>query len=111
MDRELYRNKNSRDNSIEIAIIQYFNERTSYKIKLLDYENGRLIKELDLEHDNVDTNKKYLEITKLPSLVWEGKKASETDFGKLENCFDCKDSDKCMGCHIFLKFINIELIA
>lgn len=112
MDRELYRNKNSRDNLIEIAIIQYINERSSYEIKLLDYENGCRIKELDLEQDNVDTTKKYLEITKeFQQLVWERKNASETDFGKLENCYDCKDSDKCLGCHVFLKYINVELIA
>ena len=111
MDRELYRNKNSRDNLIEIAIIQYINERSSYEIKLLDYENGCRIKELDLGQDNVDTTKKYLEITKLPPLVWERKNASETDFGKLENCYDCKDYDNCMGCDVFKYYINFELIA
>jgi MoaA/NifB/PqqE/SkfB family radical SAM enzyme len=111
MDRELYRKKNSRDNLIEIAIIQYFNELSSYKIKLLDYENGCRINNLNSELNNEETKEKFKEITKPILSTWERKNAAETDFVKLENCYDCKDSDNCIGCYVFKYYINFELIA
>ena len=110
-DCELYRNRTSHDNLIEIAIIDYFNERSSYKIKLLAYENGSCIYEEKFELDNDETKKKFLEITKLNSLIWERKNASEKNFEDLKNCYDCVDAKRCMGCDVFLSYINVALIS
>lgn len=110
-DCELYRKRISPDNLIEIAIIHYYNERSSYKIKLLFYENGCCINEVMFELDKDETKNKFLEITKTISPVWERKNALENDFEHLKNCYDCLDSNRCMGCDVFLSYVNVALIS
>ena len=77
----------------------------------MEYENGSQSNYLKIDQDSEVAKSKLMEITKPISPTWERKSASEKDFEKLENCFDCVDSNKCMGCDIFTLYVNNELIT